>query len=64
MFEIAVQVTNNLKEEARRFFFPQVLEIVWQYLERRVTFRQDTPIEENTCAAPFGRQLQLAPFTL
>jgi len=36
VFEIAAEITNRLHQEARRFLFPQVLEIVWRYLEDRV----------------------------
>lgn len=46
VFETAKEVTNHLHIDSRRFLFPQVLEIVWQYIERRVTFRQDAPLEE------------------
>ncbi len=45
VFEIAAEITNRLHEDARRFLFPQVLEIVWQYLEQRVEF-VDAPREE------------------
>jgi type III restriction enzyme len=38
VFEIAAEITKRLHQDARRFLFPQVLEIVWQYLERRVRF--------------------------
>ncbi len=45
VFEIAAEITNRLHEDARRFLFPQVLEIVWRYLEQRVEFL-DAPREE------------------
>ncbi len=52
VYEIAARITNTLKDtrtgkdyEARRFVFPQVLNIVWEYLERRVQF-VDAPPEE------------------
>ncbi len=45
VFEIAAEVTNRLHQDARRFLFPQVLEIVWQYLENRVEF-VEAPREE------------------
>lgn len=46
VFEIAAQITGRLHQDARRFLFPQVLEIVWQYLENRVRVYGDTPKEE------------------
>jgi type III restriction enzyme len=45
VFEIAAEITNRLHQEARRFLFPQVLDIVWQYLENRVRFIE-APREE------------------
>jgi type III restriction enzyme len=36
VYEIAAAITNRLHEDARRFLFPQVLNIVWEYLENRV----------------------------
>ncbi|MGB6836508.1 MAG: DEAD/DEAH box helicase family protein [Dehalococcoidia bacterium] len=45
VFEIAARITDNLKSEARRHLFPQVLRIVWDYIERRVRFR-DAPPED------------------
>jgi type III restriction enzyme len=45
VYEIAAAITNRLHQDARRFLFPQVLEIVWQYLEQRVRFIE-APREE------------------
>jgi type III restriction enzyme len=45
VFEVAAEITNRLHEDARRFLFPQVLDIVWEYLENRVEF-VDAPREE------------------
>ena len=36
VYEIAAQITNRLRHEARALLFPQVLNIVWSYLENRV----------------------------
>ncbi|MDW8037936.1 MAG: hypothetical protein RMI90_07830, partial [Thermoguttaceae bacterium] len=52
VYEIAAELTHRLKEKreewtARHILFPQVLAIVWQYLEERVILCQpDTPMEE------------------
>lgn len=52
VYEIAAEITNRLwgqQEEwqTRRILFPQVLEIVWQYLNERVVIADpDTPLEE------------------
>ena len=45
VYEIAAAITNRLHEDARRFLFPQVLNIVWEYLENRVEFIE-APREE------------------
>jgi type III restriction enzyme len=45
VYEIAAAITNRLHQDARRFLFPQVLEIVWQYLEQRIRF-VEAPREE------------------
>jgi type III restriction enzyme len=45
VYEIAAAITNRLHQDSRRFLFPQVLEIVWQYLEQRVHFIE-APREE------------------
>lgn len=53
VYEIAAELTRRLKEKreewnARHILFPQVLNIVWQYLEERVVVKQDAPPEEVT----------------
>jgi len=45
VYEIAAAITNRLHQDARRFLFPQVLEMVWEYLENRVEFIE-APREE------------------
>ncbi len=45
VFEIASEITNRLHQDARRFLFPQVLDVVWQYLEGRVEFTEAPPEE-------------------
>ncbi len=51
VYEIAAELVGRLKERdqdrsARHLLFPQVLNAVWQYLEERVIFKQDAPLEE------------------
>ena len=51
VFEIAAELTRRLKERreewnARHVLFPQVLNIVWQYIEERVVVTEDTPLED------------------
>ena len=46
VYEIAAHVTRNLPEDARPFVFPQVLEMVWQYLEQRVRVKGGAVLEE------------------
>lgn len=47
VFEIAGEVTEKLGASAsRHILFPQVLEIVWEYIENRVTVKKDAVIEE------------------
>lgn len=47
VFEIAAEVTEKLGATAsRHILFPQVLEIVWQYIENRVSVKKDAVIEE------------------
>lgn len=51
VYEIAAEITRRLKDRredwsARHLLFPQVLEIVWEYLENRVMLIDDTPLEE------------------
>jgi type III restriction enzyme len=45
VYEIAAAITNRLHQDARRFLFSQVLNIVWDYLENRVEFIE-APREE------------------
>jgi type III restriction enzyme len=45
VYEIAAAITNRLHQDARRFLFPQVLNIVWEYLENRVEFVEAPPEE-------------------
>ena len=52
VYEIAAELTRRLKDKredwnARHILFPQVLAIVWQYLEERVIVKDaETPLEE------------------
>ncbi|MBM4287816.1 MAG: hypothetical protein FJ135_06660 [Deltaproteobacteria bacterium] len=51
VYEIAADLTHRLKDRredwsARHILFPQVLNIVWDYLEKRVMLTADTPIED------------------
>lgn len=51
VYEIAAELTRRLKDKredwtARHVLFPQVLRIVWEYLEERVVLSSDTPLEE------------------
>lgn len=52
VYEIAAELTRRLKEKreewnARHILFPQVLNIVWQYIEERVVIvDNETPLEE------------------
>jgi type III restriction enzyme len=51
VYEIAAELTRRLKDTreewtARHILFPQVLEIVWEYLESRVRVVGDAPMEE------------------
>jgi len=51
VYEIAAEITNKLKEKheqwtARHALFPQVLELVWEYLEKKVVLEEDTVLEE------------------
>jgi len=51
VYEIAAELTHRLKDKreywsARHILFPQVLNIVWEYLEERVIITDDTPLEE------------------
>ena len=52
VYEIAAEITRRLKDRrddwtARHILFPQVLEVVWKYLEDRVVLKDpDIPLEE------------------
>jgi type III restriction enzyme len=51
VYEIAAELTHRLKNKredwnARHILFPQVMNIVWEYLEERVVVTEDTPLEE------------------
>ena len=51
VFEIAAEITRRLKNKneewsVRSILFPQVLNIVWEYLESRVIVSEDVPLEE------------------
>lgn len=51
VYEIAAELTRRLKDKreewsARHLLFPQVLNIVWQYLEERVIVTEDAVLEE------------------
>ncbi|MBC7109090.1 MAG: DEAD/DEAH box helicase family protein [Methanomassiliicoccales archaeon] len=51
VYEIAAEITQRLKSKreefsARHILFPQVLNIVWEYLEKRVVVTGETPLEE------------------
>jgi type III restriction enzyme len=51
VYDIAAELTRRLKERredwgARHLLFPQVVNAVWQYLEKRVVLKQDAPLEE------------------
>jgi type III restriction enzyme len=52
VYEIAAEITHRLKDKgdewsARHVLFPQVLDVVWVFLENQVRFEDpDTPLEE------------------
>jgi type III restriction enzyme len=46
VYQIAAEVTDRLGPEKRPFIFPQVLEITWQYIEKRVKVKPEAKIEE------------------
>jgi len=51
VYEIAAEITRRLKNKreewsARHLLFPQVLNIVWEYIENRVRVTSDAPLEE------------------
>ena len=45
-YMIAAAVTQQLKNDARRILFPQVLRIVQEFIVRRVVVATDAPLEE------------------
>ena len=46
VYGIAADVTQKLSPEVRPFVFPQVLEIAWRYVEKRVRVRGGAVLEE------------------
>lgn len=51
VYEIAAEITRRLKDKReewgiRHILFPQVLEIVWRYLEERVVLTEDSQLED------------------
>ena len=47
VYEIAAEITNGLSVSvARHILFPQVKEIVWQYVENRVVVKKGAVLEE------------------
>jgi type III restriction enzyme len=46
VYQIAAEVTDRLGTEKRPFIFPQVLEITWKYIEKRVKVKPEAKIEE------------------
>ncbi|MGB9877859.1 MAG: BPTD_3080 family restriction endonuclease [bacterium] len=51
VYEIAAEIVKRLKDKReewglRHILFPQVLEIVWEYIEKRVWVTHDAPLEE------------------
>ncbi len=51
VYEIAAEITHRLKKKredfvARHILFPQVLNIVWEYLKERVVLTSDVSLEE------------------
>lgn len=51
VYEIAAEITRRLKNKreewsARHLLFPQVLNIVWEYIENRVRVMSTAPLEE------------------
>lgn len=51
VYEIAAEIVRRLKDRredwsARHILFPQVLRIVWEYLEKRVVVAPDATLEE------------------
>jgi len=51
VYEISAELTHRLKEKrqdwnARHILYPQVLSVVWDYLEEKVVVTEDAPLEE------------------
>jgi type III restriction enzyme len=46
VFHIAAEVTEKLGPEKRPFIFPQVLELTWQYIEKRVRVKPEAKLED------------------
>jgi type III restriction enzyme len=45
-YHIAAEVTDKLGPEKRPFIFPQVLELTWQYIEKRVRVKPEAKLED------------------
>jgi len=46
VYHIAAEVTEKLGPEKRPFIFPQVLELTWQYIEKRVRVKPEAKMED------------------
>jgi type III restriction enzyme len=46
VYHIAAEVTEKLGPEKRPFIFPQVLELTWQYIEKRVRVKPEAKLED------------------
>jgi type III restriction enzyme len=46
VYHIAAEVTDKLGPEKRPFIFPQVLELTWQYMEKRVRVKPEAKMED------------------
>jgi len=46
VYHIAAEVTEKLGPEKRPFIFPQVLEITWEYIEKRVRVKSEAKLED------------------
>ncbi|MCS6790119.1 MAG: hypothetical protein NZ580_03975 [Bacteroidia bacterium] len=62
VYEIAAEITNRLKErrkewQLRHVLFPQVLDIVWKYLEERVVFVEDSLLREEIGLLRYRRRI-------
>lgn len=62
VFEIAAEITQRLKDrrsdwEDRRVLFPQVLEIVWRYVEDRVRFAEEGLAREEIALLKYRQRI-------